>query len=147
MNKIRKYLSLAMLTLTMVLMACGTALAITGSYNLGNSNPAWISTSTKGVWSSAGYWDTRNNAGIPSNATVTGMEVTWSVTPTTGWSGMHVSLFNGSGSSAAITYSGATTHAFDGQSAKQNWYSKFYVDSTTSTVMVAPKLTIYYQTP
>lgn len=121
---------------------CGSAFATNGQH-ASYPSPLTTRTTYANTWSGPTcYWDLSSDSGIPNNAVVTGVIVQWSTSGS--YSGMHLALFKQDGNGYYIPTSGVMNHSFDGQSAKQLWSSKFWVEQITSQVQVAPELFVFY---
>ena len=146
----RRMLVVATMTLLAVTFFARPAFArIDGTYTSGTS-PTNITIYYQDRWSPYGYVDLRTASFIPTGATVDyGITVTWTVSRS-GYYGMQVYLYNGSGVGVLVPYSGSNVTAFNGQPAKQNWSVRFMVDTWNypgQPLSITPKVTMNWQNP
>lgn len=147
-----KFIKFGMATTLLAALSSATATttyAAEGSYNVGNSTNAVLYVYTANTWSPAGYWDLRTSS-IPVNATVTYVRESWDLC-TSGCgqtsTGTHVYLFNGSGTYYPMDgYNGVTRSIFVGQSARQNWSTRFKVETQpfSNGAYIIPKFVIWW---
>lgn len=146
----RRILAIAAVTLlAVVLLAQPASAAIDGSYQSGTT-PTNITIYYEDRLSPPGYVDLRTATFIPAGSTIDyGITVKWTVSRY-GYYNMQVYLYNGSGVGALVPYNGSTVTAFNGQSAKQNWFVRFMVDSWSypgQPLSITPNLTFYWDSP
>lgn len=144
----KKYLII--IAAVLVLLALSTSLAFADTYSLPNPSPVWAKTYYANSWSTYVYWDLTNDPILPTNAILDGMWVDWTISPGYGYSGMHLYVYDSTGTAASVSYSGAFIDTFKGQNPRQIFKSRFYVDQWSypgQVLEVAPKITIQYHTP
>ena len=99
-------------------------------------------------WSAVKNWDLTNRASIPDNAIVTGVMITHTLFPTTGFSGLNMALYKEDGNGYIIPMTGVIYNYFNGEPVKQNWSSNFYVTQWNrpgNPLWRTPQLNILYQ--
>lgn len=125
-----------------LLLAASPAMAATGFYDAGASNPNIVIAGQANLWGQPGYWDLTNNINIPDGATVTAMYEYWtSQYPNTG---LLVALFKSSDGNGWFTTSGANIAGAIGQPVKQKWETRANADVNT---WIWPVLKISWSTP
>lgn len=146
----KKKIVLALTVIALLALTAGVAYALTGVYGPQASSPAVLTTYYKDTWSNTGYWDLTNNTNIPSNATVAGIKLEWTTSPTSGYSGMVFALSNGNGSRTYYPTNNVWLYDFNGESVRQNWNAKFKVSAWNfpgSALNAMPKITISWSAP
>ncbi len=124
----------------------GVAVTAAGinSANLGNAQPGNLAAYHPRDWSGVGVWDASKL--IPAGAKVTRVTVRWS-TSLQHCSGVHMYLYNEEGLGTFVG-NGSPKSFFNGRSASQKWYGKYFVDWMQfpgNAVYAAPTLTIDFQ--
>lgn len=135
----KKVLAVFMLAISLIFVS-GTAMADTGIYNAGASNPDLLLAGQAGLWGTQGYWDLTNVASIPDGAKVTSIYESWrSQYPNTG---LRVALFKADGN-GYYTTTGANVTGFKNQPVKQKWSTACTAQVTT---WIWPVLTVQWST-
>lgn len=143
--------AVAISVLFLLFVFCGSAFAYNGNTGTRTPSPTMVAVYYAESWSNGEcVFDFTGSewSYIPSTATIGAVKLSWSMFPSSGYSGAHVALFNSDLSEGYyLPNNQMVTNAFSGETVRQVFKCKFWVEQKQypgQALYCIPKLCIYY---